>query len=617
MRPNLLLIAPNINIANVANIVVKENGFNCRVVVGNLQQGVKQARIAEKADIEAIISRGGTFLAIQKEVENIPLIPIDVSAYDLLEALYKASFIANTVGVVGYPNTIYDATSVGKYMNLQVVEVPVENPVKLEKDLSGRIKKGLRIIVGDTISVEKALKLGIQGILISSGKRTIYEALVKAEELVYVRRKELLAKNRLEAILDAVTDEGILATDDNYYITHSNPKVREYLGYSDHHLLVGKKLEDLLPDFQEKEELIKWKGQQFLIDTQKIIDSEQEEAGIIVTLKPLKQIQDLETRMRKRLYAKGHVAKHTFTDIVGNSNKIKSVIYKAHKISKSNATVLITGATGTGKEMFAQSIHNASLRADGPFVAVNCASLPESLLESELFGYREGSFTDARKGGKAGLFELAHRGTIFLDEIGDMTLAVQAKVLRVLQEKEVIRLGDDCVIPVDIRIIAAANNDLWEAVKAGKFREDLYYRVNVLSLYLPTLWERGHDVIVLAEKFLHRLNPLLKLEADTLEPLGDYHWPGNVRELYNFMEQLVVLHEGSIIKAENVKTILASFKKVQPQGSSTIEKYNYRELSDEDLIKLLDEYEGNQTKLSEILGINRSTLWRRLKKYKQ
>lgn len=604
------------NIANVANLVAKENGFNCRVVVGNLQQGVKQARIAEETDIEAVISRGGTFLAIQKEVGNIPLVPIDVSAYDLLEALYKASFIDNVVGVVGYPNTIYDATSVGKYLNLKVVEVPVENPVKLEKDLSDRIAKGLRIIVGDTISVETALKLGIQGILISSGKRTIYEALVKAEELVYLRRKELLAKSRLEVILDSVTDEGILATDANYYITHSNPKVREYLGYLDAQSLAGKKIYDLLPAFQEKEELIKWKGQQYLIDTQKIIKSEQEEAGVIITLKPLKQIQDIETRMRKRLYIKGHVAKHTFSDIVGDSNNIKSVIYKACKISKSNATVLITGDTGTGKEMFAQSIHNASSRADGPFVAVNCASLPESLLESELFGYREGSFTDARKGGKVGLFELAHRGTIFLDEIGDMSLSVQAKVLRVLQEKEVTRLGDDCVIPIDIRIIAAANSDLWEAVQISKFREDLYYRVNVLFLYLPTLWERGHDIAILAEKFLKRLNPDLNFAQDAFEPLKEYHWPGNVRELDNFMEQLVVLYEGSVIRAGDVKTLLNLSKKAKPEKMSRVNKYNYKELRDEDLIKLLDAYEGNQTKVSEMLGINRSTLWRRLKKYK-
>ena len=218
--------------------------------------------------------------------------------------------------------------------------------------------------------------------------------------------------------------------------------------------------------------------------------------------------------------------------------------------------MVIDGRTGTCKEMFAQSIHNASLRVNEPFVAVNCASLPESLLESELFGYVEGSFTDARKGGKAGLFELAHQGTIFLDEIGDMSIAVQAKVLRVLQEKEIIRLGDNKVIPVDIRVITATHVDLREAVKEGKFREDLFYRVNVLKITIPTSAERKEDICLLAEHFLQKCNASLTFEADSLRALLEYDWPGNIRELHNFIERLLVLSDGPKIVKRDVLSLL-------------------------------------------------------------
>ncbi|MBZ4653793.1 MAG: transcriptional regulator containing AAA-type ATPase, and DNA-binding domain [Peptococcaceae bacterium] len=613
MKPNLILIAPNENIAQVANLVIRESEINCRVVVGNLDQGVKLARIAEKTGVEAIISRGGTFLGIQRVIDKIPLVQINVSAFDLLEALAAASQFSYKVGVVGYPNTIYDAASVGRYLNLQVMEIPVENPIQLEQQLLEAIKAGIKVIVGDTISVEIALKLGIHGVLISSGKRAIYNALTRAEELAMLRRKEVLAQERLRTILDAV-GEGILATDHTQTITHCNPAVQKYLSLAQEKI-IGRRLRDLIPQYQGAEELVSMAGQQYLFNSQKIAYQGQDNAGLIISVKPLKQIQETETKVRKKLHQRGLVAKHTFNDIVGNSEIINATIYKAKKISKSHATVLLTGKTGVGKEMFAQSIHNASSRCHEPFMAVNCAAFSESLLESELFGYVEGSFTDARKGGKIGLFELAHRGTIFLDEIGDMSLAVQAKVLRVMQEKEVIRLGDDRIIPVDIRIIAATNYDLWEAVKKGLFREDLYYRVNVLTLSIPTLRERGDDVVLLAKHFCSRQAPHLKIEEGAFLPLLAYDWPGNVRELFNFVEQLIVLHEGERITGEDVSNLMISTLK---QGKNLLGfVHSPRRLTDGMILEALAKCNGNQSRACELLGINRSTLWRRIKKLNQ
>ncbi len=614
MNPNLVLIAPNEVVAEVAHVVIKDGEFNCQIMLGNLNQGAILARQAEKSGAEAIISRGGTFLAIQQAVRSTPVVPINVSSIDLYDALHKATDfeggLKGKIGIVGYPNMIYDASSLGRHMNLEVLEIPVENPAQLEEQLPGEIEKGLSIVVGDTISVEIALKLGIQGVLISSGKRAIYSALKRAEEMALLRRKEVLAQNRLRAILDAVA-EGILAVDDDWYVTHCNPTVQDYLGLAEEKIL-GKPVEKLLPRFQGNEDLVTLGGQQYVLNLQVIEDKGDRVSGHIIILRPLKQIQETETRLRKKLYTRGHVARHTFGDIVGESERIRTVVGKAGKISSSNATVLIMGPTGAGKEMFAQSIHNASPRVSGPFVAVNCASFPESLLESELFGYVEGSFTDARKGGKMGLFEQGHRGTIFLDEIGDMSLSVQAKVLRVLQEKEVMRLGDDRVIPVDIRIIAATNSDLWNAVREGKFREDLFYRVNVLTLKIPPLRERAGDTVLLARNIFRRLAPHLPCEPDAFRPLLQYPWPGNVRELYNFIEQLVVLHEGSVIGARDVAELLASLAHSVETEDAPV--YLKRRISDEALLSVLKKYNGNYSRVSEALGIHRSTLWRRLKK---
>lgn len=611
-KPNLVLVAPNDDISYVANSVIKESRFNCRVVVGNLEQGVELARIAEDTGAEVIISRGGTYLAIQSILKKVPIVQINVTTFDLLEALYNLSYQKGKIGVVGYHNTIYEASLLGKYLNLDIVEIPVEEPLHLEKKLLAEMKKGMKFIIGDTISIQIGRKLGLQGGLISSGKRTIYEALDRAEEIALLRRKDNFTKDRFSAIIDSV-GEGIIATDSLKKISHCNQSAINYLNIKSEKL-VGKSIEDIIPNFPDNDDVISCGSQQYLVSSEHIGFEGCQEAGFVISIKPIKQIQDTERRLREKLLRHGHIAKNNFTNIVGDSEKIQSIIKKAKKISKSDATVLITGETGVGKEIFAQSIHNESRRANAPFVAVNCASLPESILESELFGYVEGSFTDALKGGKMGLFELAHRGTIFLDELGDMSVAVQAKVLRVIQEKEVVRLGDNKIIPINIRIIAASNFDLWEAVMKGRFREDLYYRVNVLPLHIPPIKERGKDIVLIAEHLLKRLSPSSKLEDNAFIPLLSYHWPGNVRELYNFIQQLVVLHDSEIIRYEDVKHLLSGFKTgyIEKWGNY-VQTYSKNNLTNKDIIRALKEAGGNKSKAAESLGINRTTLWRKLK----
>ena len=294
------------------------------------------------------------------------------------------------------------------------------------------------------------------------------------------------------------------------------------------------------------------RGKSILISKEKINKKDHSEDIYIVLIKDVTEIMNLENTLRKQLVKKGHIAKYTFDSIIGNSKEIKDCIKKARIVAKIDKPTLITGESGTGKELFAQSIHNESSRKNFPFIAINCASLPSTLLESELFGYEEGAFTGAKKGGKLGYFEMAHRGTLFLDEIGDINPETQAKLLRVLEEKEIMRLGSEEIISVDVRIIAATNRNLKELVKSGDFRLDLYYRLNTLIINIPPIRKRADDIPLLIQNFLENENSNDKIiNPDLMEFLTSFSWHGNIRELRNCIEYMSSI-SGRYIKMEHI-----------------------------------------------------------------
>jgi transcriptional regulator with PAS, ATPase and Fis domain len=317
------------------------------------------------------------------------------------------------------------------------------------------------------------------------------------------------------------------------------------------------------------------------------------------------------------MHGKGHKARYTFADYLGESAAMREAISRAVRISSTDRPLLIYGETGTGKEIIAQSVHNVSRRRNNPFVAVNCASLTENLLESELFGYVEGAFTGARRGGKPGLFEIANRGSIFLDEVSEIPLSLQARLLRVLQENEVMRLGHDRVIPVDVRLIAASNKDLEAMVRAGFFRQDLFYRLNVLSLRLPPLRERPGDIGLLARHFLsesgsrtERLEIVMTPEALSL--LEEYDWPGNVRELRNVCERLQVFASDPKIKAEDLLRVLDIPGRIRPRRLPRSARPTAA-----DVHNALRKASGHHGQAAAALGMSRTTLWRRLREEKK
>ncbi|MDQ7032393.1 MAG: sigma-54 dependent transcriptional regulator [Desulfonauticus sp.] len=319
--------------------------------------------------------------------------------------------------------------------------------------------------------------------------------------------------------------------------------------------------------------------------------------------------------------------------ILGNSPALKQIFRILEKVAPTDTTVLVTGESGTGKELIVRALHKNSLRKDKPFVPVNCGAIPKELLESELFGHEKGAFTHAIRS-RAGRFELANGGTIFLDEIGELELSLQVKILRVIQEKEFERVGSNQTRKVDVRIIAATNRDLEEEVKKGNFREDLFYRLNVIPIHLPPLRERGEDILLLAEHFLKKFcqqkkGPMLSFAPETKQILLNYSWPGNVRELENIMERISILCEGKeVTPADLPSKMLNTSKQVKPERQEKFHFPSIKDLQDLNLslkdfleeienrliIEALEQCGGVKNKAAQLLGIKRTTLIEKIKK---
>ncbi|WP_232697145.1 sigma-54 interaction domain-containing protein [Brevibacillus daliensis] len=378
-------------------------------------------------------------------------------------------------------------------------------------------------------------------------------------KLTHSANQERQLNKKLEAILNAV-HEGIIGTDAEGLITVLNEEAEKIMNLSAT-ASIGRHVQDVLPEFRVNQVLLSQTEMtdhllqirdQYLLVTIVPTFLDDQLLGAVITFQDVTKMQRTEQEIRKKSIGLGLSTKYSFEHIIGESQSTKSNKQVALKLAESDYTILITGENGTGKEVFAQAIHQHSTRRDCPFVPVNFAGLTESLAESELFGYEEGAFTGARKGGKMGLFELAHNGTIFLDEIGDAPLGIQASLLRVLQERQVMRIGANRMIPVNVRVIAATNRNLMDMMKNGTFREDLYYRLNVLPLHIPPLRERREDLFTLIQNFLKKNKKKLAFSKEAKELLQGYNWPGNIRELENLLQYLVVIADNQLVEVRHL-----------------------------------------------------------------
>jgi transcriptional regulator, propionate catabolism operon regulatory protein len=350
-------------------------------------------------------------------------------------------------------------------------------------------------------------------------------------------------------------------------------------------------------------------------------------SGAVVTVQDALVAQRIDRSLRTSQRPKHLVARHDLADLTGASPALERVRRLARAGAAHDATVLLTGESGTGKELVAQGIHNASRRRGNPFVAFNCAALPEGLIESELFGHEEGAFTGARRGGKPGLFEITHTGTIFLDEIGEMPAALQSRLLRVLQEREVMKLGSGRPTPVDVRVIAATHRDLHALVEQGVFRADLYFRLNLLQIKLPALRERRGDIPELARHLLGRSTTKYGLPATAAErvleflaPLFEqYAWPGNVRELENLIARAAIyLGDAASGAWRDLRDVFPEFGRMHappvPAVNGKVVGSPPAAVTRDDVLRALEQNGDNRAAASRALGIGRTTLWRLMKK---
>ena len=433
----------------------------------------------------------------------------------------------------------------------------------------------------------------------------------------------LLTKNKLNTILESIQD-GILAIDKHGVVTHCNYTI-EMLLNTHKEQIIGKPLEQILPEspmlsvlktgkgYSEKEEIYETPKQHFhFIVTATPIFNQSQVYGVVASIRKMSDVRKLAYSLTT-----GELDL-SFAEVKGKSNIIKSLKQQAMKVSNSHSNILITGESGTGKGVFAMAIHNASNRAEGPFISVNCGSIPETLLESELFGYTKGAFTGANKEGKIGKFEMADGGTIFLDEIGDLPLHLQVKLLHVLQHKKVERVGSNSPIPIDIKVIAATNQNLERMVQEGEFRADLFFRLNVIPLYLPPLRERQVDIPILMNHFLSKHTASLNKEIHGFEPkvielFQNYRWPGNVRELENAVEYAVNMEQTNRLTVPSLPMRMLEQKDHCSEHSSLKEMLHFHEKSI--LQNMLSKYGYSVKAKKQIaarLNISLATLYRKL-----
>lgn len=439
-------------------------------------------------------------------------------------------------------------------------------------------------------------------------------------------------QQQLTTLFDTV-QEGIIAVDRNGKIVNINAAAAKMLQVSQKPVL-GKELALLLSglpladslttghDVFNREAFRLIRGQRvYYVATVKTWLGGTEVWGAVVTLREMAEVKKIVSNLSTQEHC------FSFEMILGDSPALAKAKQEAAQAAAGNVTVLIQGESGTGKELFARAIHNASARRDKPIIAINCAAIPEALLESELFGYEEGAFTGARRGGKPGKFELADGGTVFLDEIGDMSLSLQAKLLRVLQERKIERVGSTETTAIDVRIIAATHKDIEAMVRQGEFRQDLYYRINVFPLQIPSLRQRRQDLPLLIERFLARYRDKMAknvegIDADAYACLLEYGWPGNIRELENTIEYLVSIADGKIIEQRHIpQRILIAGKTAQPGSpvqAQPTRLLTIAELEKRAIMSAIEQFGltmRGKAQLTQVLGISKATLYRKLKQY--
>ena len=664
----IVLLAPGTHIEEQAARLKQtlRNKDNLHIHLAHMDAAVEYARGLDTRTTDVIIARGDTATLLKKSHLPFPVIDIGITDESIVECILRAEEESGIrdprIGIIGMEDFVERIRSFFSILRPAVTLYTAENRENIRDMVLKAKKDNMDVLIGGDLACRMARIQNMKSIVIGTSIEMVRKAYEHAVDVQQSLEKERKKNQEINTVFDTVAD-GIASIDKNGLFQTMNKKAEAILGRSIQLLrgrsaeavFTGKRMEEIRTVLQTGRRLtgvsVSFSGADYAMNVVPVILDERTE-GAVITLSSVQDLQKVETKIRKKIYFKGNTAVYKFNDIMGESPQLKETIRLAQIFAPLQSNVLIIGQTGTGKEMFAQSIHNASDRSDGPFVAVNCGAIPDNLVESELFGYVDGAFTGAKKGGKIGYFELAHNGTIFLDEISEMSLSAQVRLLRVIQEQQVRRVGSDAVIPVNVRIIAACNQNLKRIVDEQGFRKDLYYRLSVLVLPLPELRHRKGDVALLAEHFLREYSASFAkniwLSDGARAVLESLEWEGNIRQLRNFCERLSAVHPGGEVSADFVRSnYLSSYSYALTDesredagslqsdagrdgdadasgehsagGASTAGKRarerngNKAIISAEVIRELSERYNGNRTRIAQELHISRTTLWKYLK----
>jgi transcriptional regulator with PAS, ATPase and Fis domain len=639
----VIFTSPYREITVLAKEIAEELDLEITLIESALDEALELVKPYIIKDPETIIvSRGATAHLLESEFPTIKLLRIESTEYDVILALHQARQYGKRVGFLGLKEEemklkIDHLTAM---LEMDVTFYFYRNSLDFAYQVDRAKYDGIQVMIGGGMRGQMMCsERGIDHIALTLGRTTIKQALTRVHDILHTRAKEKAASELIRTVIE-LSHEGVAAVDDHQRVVVFNSKAAKLLKMSETEIRyttldrTNPTLSRLFSGSPNRlGEIHPIHGSILLVNRSPYMVNGAQK-GMVVTFQDVTQIQESEQKIRRELNTKGLVAKYTFEDILHSSTTMQRLISKAKRFADVDCNVLIVGESGTGKELVAQSLHNAHpVRRNGPFVAINCAALNDHLLESELFGYEPGAFTGAIKQGKPGLFELAHGGTIFLDEIGKVSMDLQDKLLRVIQEREVRRIGGDRIIPINVRVVAAVNEDIHDLIDKEKFRQDLYYRLEVLILRIPPLRERKEDIPDLArfmmQKFARKYGkPFRPLSDEFIHELCHLNWPGNVRQLENVIERCVIIADH-----DDLSTVFEpSF---QEQLTSKAGKINtYRENREADAqtdtetlkvaIGTMDEMQRNIVKqilhrrrytraeLAKRLGLSRTTLWKLL-----
>lgn len=607
--------------AKAEKILAQRNLLDrCLIVESAGKKTQEIANFYYESGAKAFIARGQNFDLIDKKY-NIPVVSVRGTYEEVLVALRAAQKKSKKIAVLGYGSIFRMIQRFQTISGEDFLAVEIKDVNRIYDLVKEAIKEGVDTFVGGIATKEACDNLGVQHVMLNSDSQSIQIALDQALDLIEIQTERHKNFTLIQTILNT-SEDAILGFDQDLQLNFINDKAKNLFKNRSnemiHNLIFQPEITEKLYLDQSnlQNHLFKIDNSRHLLSI-KPLTSNEKIYGVVATIKIGDDLINTEATLRQQLSEKGHVAKMHFNDIIGKSQVITETISWAKRIAISENGILIHGDTGTGKEVFAQSIHNYSSRQSGPFIAINCAALATSILESELFGYEGGSFTGANSEGKLGVFERAHKGTIFLDEIGEISGELQAKLLRVIQEKEIVRVGGNKVIPVDVRIISATNKDLKQMVTDNQFRSDLYYRLSVLELDLPALKDRKGDIPLLVSNYLVLNYPTITIEETSLNYFMNFTFEGNIRQLINLVERCVVLSDYGKISQYTVEKVCQkefNFISATTKPSESLQaEQNKAEatLISETLQKNL----GNRKKTAAELGISTTTLWRKLKKY--